>query len=71
MGEPIKQLGYKIDDPDNFMTTDKAQFQVNIKGPNDKGNNNYWIYKLPIPQLDCNCALIMDLISCRQTLPMG
>lgn len=39
LGEPIKQLGYKVDDPDNFLGTDKAQFQVNVKGPNDKGNN--------------------------------
>lgn len=37
LGEPIKQLGYKIDDPENFIATDKAQFQVNVKGPNDKG----------------------------------
>lgn len=37
LGEPIKQLGYKIDDPENFLTSENAQFRVNVKGPNDKG----------------------------------
>lgn len=37
MGEPIKQLGFRVDDPENYMTTDDAQFYVNVKGPNDKG----------------------------------
>lgn len=37
LGEPIKQLGFRLDDPNNFQTSDRAQYYVNVKGPNDKG----------------------------------
>lgn len=37
LGEPIKQRGFKLGAPENFLTSDEAQFQVNVKGPNDTG----------------------------------
>lgn len=37
MGEPIKQQGFKIGIPENYMTEKYAQFQVRCYGPKDKG----------------------------------
>lgn len=37
MGEPIKQLGFRADDPDVRMTDDRVQLYMNVKGPQDKG----------------------------------
>lgn len=37
MGEPIKQLGFRLDDPDVLMTNDRVQMHVYAKGPEDKG----------------------------------
>lgn len=39
LGEPIKQKGFRLGDSNNFLTTEQAQFQVNVEGPNDKGSN--------------------------------
>lgn len=37
LGEPIKQKGFRLSDSKNFLTSEQAQFQVNVEGPNDKG----------------------------------
>lgn len=37
LGEPIKQLGFKASDPENFCDGKTAQFHVRVKGPKDKG----------------------------------
>lgn len=39
LGEPIKQKGFRLSDSKNFLTSEQAQFQVNVEGPNDKGSN--------------------------------
>lgn len=41
LGEPITQLGFRLGDKTNFVNTEEAQFKVNVKGPNDKGN--FWL----------------------------
>ncbi|XP_031641109.1 uncharacterized protein LOC116352554 [Contarinia nasturtii] len=42
LGEPIKQRGFRLSDTSNWMTSEEAQFKVNVKGPNDKGKMHLW-----------------------------
>lgn len=44
LGEPIKQLGFRIDKHDTVITEDWVQLYVNTKGPKDKG------------KFECNCV---------------
>lgn len=37
LGEPIKQLGFKIEDEDNWNDESRAKYHVRVKGPKDKG----------------------------------
>ncbi|XP_055320885.1 uncharacterized protein LOC129577576 [Sitodiplosis mosellana] len=42
LGEPIKQKGFRLSDTKNFLTSEQAQFQVNVEGPNDQGKMHLW-----------------------------
>lgn len=38
LGEPIKEYGFDLADTNhNFCNEQQAQFEVNVKGPKDKG----------------------------------
>lgn len=37
LGEPIRQLGFRLGDTSNFVNAEEAQFKVNVKGSIDKG----------------------------------
>lgn len=36
LGEPIKETSFELGNP-NYVDVDKAYFEVNVKGPKDKG----------------------------------
>lgn len=43
MGEPIKETGFDLADPQhNFCDGTRAQFEVSVKGPKDKGKMYFW-----------------------------
>lgn len=39
LGEPIKQLGFRPDNEDNWCNGKQAQYHVRVKGTKDNGNN--------------------------------
>lgn len=43
LGEPIKEHGFDLTDSEhNFCYGNKAQFEVSVKGPKDKGKMFFW-----------------------------
>ncbi|KAG4071702.1 hypothetical protein HA402_011856 [Bradysia odoriphaga] len=43
LGQPIKETGFDLGDNEhNFCDGNKAQFEVSIKGPKDKGKMYFW-----------------------------
>lgn len=43
LGEPIKEVGFDLADPEhNFCDGTKAQFEVRVRGPKDKGRMYFW-----------------------------
>ncbi|XP_063701662.1 uncharacterized protein LOC134831777 [Culicoides brevitarsis] len=42
MGEPIKELGFKLEDKKNFADGKNAHFEVKVKGPKDSGKMYLW-----------------------------
>lgn len=42
MGEPIKETGFDLSNPNNSCDASYAQFEVKVKGPKDKGVLYFW-----------------------------
>lgn len=43
LGEPIKEIGFDLaDSQHNYCDGVKAQFEVSVKGPKDKGKMYFW-----------------------------
>lgn len=42
LGEPIKELGFDLEDKENETDGKYAFFKVRVKGPNDRGTMYFW-----------------------------
>lgn len=42
MGEPIKESGFDLSNPNNTCDASHAQFEVKVRGPKDKGVLYFW-----------------------------
>ncbi|XP_020713398.1 uncharacterized protein LOC101456876 [Ceratitis capitata] len=47
LGEPIKELGFDLSDSKNFSDGQNAQFEVHVKGSNDRGKMYFWATRAP------------------------
>ncbi|XP_017495079.1 PREDICTED: uncharacterized protein LOC108383209 [Rhagoletis zephyria] len=47
LGEPIKEHGFDLSDSKNFADGQQAQFEVHVKGANDKGKMFFWATRTP------------------------
>jgi Cytochrome oxidase complex assembly protein 1 len=45
LGEPMKEVGVDIGHP-NYADSEKAHFEVKLKGPNAKGSMFFWAEKI-------------------------
>lgn len=42
LGEPIKEFGFDLSNPNNTCSASHAQIEVKVKGPKDKGTVYFW-----------------------------
>ncbi|EDW62150.1 uncharacterized protein [Drosophila virilis] len=42
LGEPIKDSGFDLSNVNNTCDADKAQFEISVRGPKDKGTVFFW-----------------------------
>ncbi|XP_067634177.1 cytochrome c oxidase assembly factor 1 homolog [Eurosta solidaginis] len=47
LGEPIKDLGIDLTNKENFAYGQNAHFEVNVKGPKEKGKMYFWATHIP------------------------
>lgn len=42
LGEPIKDSGFDMSNANNICNADRAQFEISVRGPKDKGTVFFW-----------------------------
>lgn len=45
LGEPVKEGDFSLTNKDNYCNDSKAHFEVNVKGPKQKGTMYFWANK--------------------------